>query len=265
MSHAFIVDGVRTAIGNIGGSLSDVRADDLGARVISALMARNSGVDPAAIEDLIFGCANQAGEDNRNVARMSALLAGLPVTVPGETVNRLCASGMSAVANAARAVKDGDGEFYIAGGVESMTRAPYVMSKGSKPFARDLEFFDTSLGWRFVNPAMKAKYGTDSMGQTAENVAEQFGITRDDQDRFALRSQQNAARARTMGRFTSEIVAVDIAQKKGEPTRVDQDEFIRADTTMEGLGKLKPAFRTDGKGSVTAGNASGLNDGAAAL
>lgn len=265
MSHAFIVDGARTAIGNIGGSLSDVRADDLGARVISALMARNSGVDPAAIEDVIFGCANQAGEDNRNVARMSALLAGLPVTVPGETVNRLCASGMSAVANAARAVKDGDGEFYIAGGVESMTRAPYVMSKGSKPFARDLEFFDTSLGWRFVNPAMKAKYGTDSMGQTAENVAEQFGITRDDQDRFALRSQQNAARARTMGRFTSEIVAVDIAQKKGEPTHVDQDEFIRADTTMEGLGKLKPAFRTDGKGSVTAGNASGLNDGAAAL
>jgi len=243
VSHAFIVDGVRTAIGNIGGSLSDVRADDLGARVISALMARNSGVDPAAIEDLIFGCANQAGEDNRNVARMSALLAGLPVTVPGETVNRLCASGMSAVANAARAVKDGDGEFYIAGGVESMTRAPYVMSKGSKPFARDLEFFDTSLGWRFVNPAMKAKYGTDSMGQTAENVAEQFGITRDDQDRFALRSQQNAARARTMGRFTSEIVAVDIAQKKGEPTRVDQDEFIRADTTMEGLIASKGAVK----------------------
>jgi 3-oxoadipyl-CoA thiolase len=265
VSDAFIVDGVRTPIGNIGGALSEVRADDLGARVISALMARNSGVDPAAIEDVILGCANQAGEDNRNVARMSALLAGLPVTVPGETVNRLCASGMSAVANAARAVKLGEGEVYVAGGVESMTRAPYVMSKGAKPFARDLEFFDTSLGWRFVNPAMKAKYGTDSMGQTAENVAEQYGVTRHDQDAFALRSQQKAATARTMGRFASEIVAVEIAQKKGEPKRVEHDEFIRGDTTMEILGKLKPAFRTDGKGSVTAGNSSGLNDGGAAL
>ena len=265
MSDAFIVDGIRTAIGNIGGALSEVRADDLGARVIAELLRRNAGVDPAAIEDVIFGCANQAGEDNRNVARMSLLLAGLPVTVSGETVNRLCASGMSAVANAARAVTLGDGDLYVAGGVESMTRAPYVMSKGSKPFARDLEFFDTSLGWRFVNPAMKAKYGTDSMGQTAENLAEQCGITRAEQDAFAMRSQQKAAMAQAAGRFAGEIVAVEIPQKKGDPKRVDRDEFIRADTTLETLGKLKPAFRTDGKGSVTAGNSSGLNDGAAAL
>ena len=265
MSDAFIVDGIRTAIGNIGGALSEVRADDLGARVIAELLRRNAGVDPAAIEDVIFGCANQAGEDNRNVARMSLLLAGLPVTVSGETVNRLCASGMSAVANAARAVTLGDGDLYVAGGVESMTRAPYVMSKGSKPFARDLEFFDTSLGWRFVNPAMKAKYGADSMGQTAENLAEQCGITRAEQDAFAMRSQQKAAMAQASGRFAGEIVAVEIPQKKGDPKRVDRDEFIRADTTLETLGKLKPAFRTDGKGSVTAGNSSGLNDGAAAL
>ena len=265
MSDAFIVDGVRTAIGNIGGALSEVRADDLGARVIAELMRRNAGVDPATIEDVIFGCANQAGEDNRNVARMALLLAGLPVTVSGETVNRLCASGMSAVANAARAVTLGDGDLYVAGGVESMTRAPYVMSKASRPFARDLEFFDTSLGWRFVNPAMHAKYGTDSMGQTAENLAEQCGITRADQDAFAMQSQRKAAKAQAAGRFACEIVAVDIPQKKGDPKRVDRDEFIRPDTTLDTLGKLKPAFRTDGKGSVTAGNSSGLNDGAAAL
>ena len=265
MTDAFLVDGIRTAIGNIGGVLSEVRPDDLGARVIAELMKRNAGVDPAAVEDVIFGCANQAGEDNRNVARMALLLAGLPVAVGGETVNRLCASGMSAVANAVRAVKLGDGDVYVAGGVESMTRAPYAMSKGSKPFARDLEFFDTSLGWRFVNPTMKAKHGTDSMGQTAENLAERDGITRADQDAFAVRSQQKAARARAAGRFAGEIVPVEIAQKKGDPRRVDADEFIRPDTTMETLGKLKPAFRTDGKGSVTAGNSSGLNDGAAAL
>ena len=265
MSDAFIVDGVRTAIGNIGGALSEVRADDLGAHVIRELMKRNAGVDPAAIEDVIFGCANQAGEDNRNVARMSLLLAGLPVSVGGETVNRLCASGLAAVANAARSVRLGEADVYVAGGVESMTRAPYVFSKGSKAFARDLEFFDTSLGWRFANPAMKAAYGTDSMGQTAENVAEQYGVTRADQDAFAMRSQQKAAKARAAGRFAGEIAAVEIAQKKGDPKRVDTDEFIRADTTLEILGKLKPAFRTDGKGSVTAGNASGLNDGAAAL
>jgi acetyl-CoA acyltransferase len=265
MSEAYVVDGVRTAIGNIGGTLSEVRADDLGALVIRELVARNPKLDVAKITDVVMGNANQAGEDNRNVARMSLLLAGLPVTVPGETVNRLCASGMSAVANASRAVKLGEADFYIAGGVENMTRAPYVMSKGSKPFARDIELFDTSLGWRFVNPKMKAKYGTDSMGQTAENVAEQYKISREDQDRFALRSQQRAAAARSAGRFEREIVAVEIPQKKGDPKRFDADEFIRPDTSLEVLAKLKPAFRTDGNGSVTAGNSSGLNDGAAAL
>ena len=265
MTDAYIVDGVRTAVGNIGGTLSEVRADDLAAHVIRELVARNPKLDVERVADVILGNANQAGEDNRNVARMALLLAGLPVTVPGETVNRLCASGMSAVANASRAVKLGEGDYYVAGGVENMTRAPFVMSKGSKPFARDIELFDTSLGWRFVNPAMKAKYGTDSMGQTAENVAEQYGVSREDQDKFALRSQQRAAAARAAGRFASEIVAVEIPQKKGDPKRVDQDEFIRPDTSLEVLAKLKPAFRTDGKGSVTAGNSSGLNDGAAAL
>jgi 3-oxoadipyl-CoA thiolase len=211
----------------------------------------------------VVGCANQAGEDNRDVARMALLLAGLPVSVPGETVNRLCASGMSAVANASRAIKLGEGDYFVAGGVESMTRAPYVMSKAGRPFARDIELFDTSLGWRFINPKMKAKYGTDSMGQTAENVAEQYGVSRADQDCFALRSQQKAAAARASGRFAREIAAVEIPQKKGDPKRFDQDEFIRPDTTLEILTKLKPAFR-DG-GSVTAGNSSGLNDGAAAL
>jgi len=265
MSEAYVVDGVRTAIGNIGGTLSEVRADDLAAHVIRELVSRNSMLDVEKVTDVLMGNANQAGEDNRNVARMAVLLAGLPVTVPGETVNRLCASGMSAVANASRAVKLGEGDFYIAGGVENMTRAPYVMSKGSKPFARDIELFDTSLGWRFVNPKMKAKYGTDSMGQTAENVAEQYGVSREDQDKFALRSQQRAAAARSAGRFEREIVAVEIPQKKGDPKRFDADEFIRPDTSLEVLAKLKPAFRTDGKGSVTAGNSSGLNDGAAAL
>ncbi len=265
MTDAFIIDGLRTAIGSLGGQLSEVRADDLAAQVIARVVARHPALDPSALTDVILGCANQSGDDNRNVARMAALLAGLPVTVPGETVNRLCASGMSAVANAARGVQCGDGELYIAGGVENMTRAPYVMGKASKPFARDIEMFDTSLGWRFVNPAMKLRYGTDSMGQTAENVAEQLGITRADQDAFALRSQQKAAAARAAGRFVVEITPVEIPQKKGDPRIVDTDEFIRADTTLEILAKLKPAFRTDGKGSVTAGNASGLNDGAAAL
>jgi len=264
MSEAYIVDGIRTAIGNIGGTLGEVRADDLGALVIRELVNRNPKLDVERITDVVMGNANQAGEDNRNVARMSLLLAGLPVTVPGETVNRLCASGMSAVANASRAVKLGEGDFYVAGGVENMTRAPYVMSKGSKPFARDIELFDTSLGWRFVNPKMKAKYGTDSMGQTAENVADQYKVSREDQDKFALRSQQRAAAARSAGRFAREIVAVEIPQKKGEPKRFDQDEFIRPDTSLEVLAKLKAAFRADG-GSVTAGNSSGLNDGAAAL
>jgi 3-oxoadipyl-CoA thiolase len=265
MSDAYIVDGVRTAIGNIGGTLSEVRADDLAAHVIRELVSRNPRLDVEKVSDVVMGNANQAGEDNRNVARMALLLAGLPVSVPGETVNRLCASGMSAVANASRAVKLGEGDFYIAGGVENMTRAPYVMSKGTKPFARDIELFDTSLGWRFVNPKMKAQYGTDSMGQTAENVAEQYGVSREDQDRFALRSQRRAAAARKAGRFDREIVAVEIPQKKGDPKRFERDEFIRPDTSLEVLAKLKPAFRTDGGGSVTAGNASGLNDGAAAL
>jgi 3-oxoadipyl-CoA thiolase len=265
MSDAFIVGGVRTPIGNLAGGLSDVRADDLAAHTIAELMRRYPQVDPADIADVVLGCANQAGEDNRNVARMALLLAGLPHSVPGETVNRLCASGMSAVASAARAAKLGDGDLFVAGGVESMTRAPYALSKASKPWARDLEMFDTSLGWRFVNSKMKERYGTDSMGQTAENVAEQYGISRTDQDCFALRSQQKAAAARSSGRFAAEIVSVEIAQKKGEPKRFDQDEFLRPDSTIEVLSKLKPAFRTDGKGSVTAGNASGLNDGAAAL
>jgi 3-oxoadipyl-CoA thiolase len=262
---AFILDGVRSAVGNIGGQLSEVRPDDLAAHVIRTLLARHGTLDPARIEDVVLGCANQAGEDNRNVARMALLLAGLPVSVPGETVNRLCASGMSAVVHAARAVQLGDGDLYVAGGVESMTRAPFVLSKASKPFARDVELFDTSLGWRFVNPVLRERYGTDSMGQTAENVAEQYGVSRDDQDAFAARSQRKAAAARAAGRFAEEIAPLEIPQRKGPPKRVDQDEFIRPDTTVDVLAKLKPAFRTDGKGSVTAGNSSGLNDGAAAL
>ena len=264
MTTAYLVDGIRTPIGNLGGALAPVRADDLGAHAIKALLARQSAVDPARIADVIMGCANQAGEDNRNVARMALLLAGLPVTVPGETVNRLCASGLSAVASAARGIKVGEGDFYVAGGVESMTRAPYVLSKGATPFARDMQLFDTSLGWRFVNPAMKAMHGTDSMGETAENVAAQYGVSRADQDAFALRSQQKATAARAEGRLAEEIAAVTIAGRKGTTT-VEQDEFIRPETTLEILGKLKPAFRHDGQGSVTAGNASGLNDGAAAL
>ncbi len=263
--NAYILDGVRTPIGALGGLLSPVRADDLAAHVLRALMARQAAVDPARVADVILGCANQAGEDNRNVARMALLLAGLPVSVPGETVNRLCASGLSAVASAARAIRVGEGDLYIAGGVESMTRAPFVMSKSSAAFGRDVQLFDTSLGWRFVNPAMKTQYGTDAMGETAEHVAEQFGISRDDQDLFALRSQQKAAAARSAGRFAREIVPVEIAGRKGAVTRMDADEFLRPDTTLEGLAKLRPAFRTDGQGSVTAGNSSGLNDGAAAL
>jgi len=266
MRDAFIVDGVRTPIGSFAGSLSGVRPDDLGAHVIRALLARVQRVEPEKIDDVIMGCANQAGEDNRNVARMSLLLAGLPVSVPGETVNRLCASGLSAVANAARAVKLAEGGIYIAGGVESMSRAPYVMSKATTAFARDAQLFDTSLGWRFVNPAMKEQYGIDSMGQTAENVAEQWKVSREDQDAFALRSQQKAAAARASGRLAEEIVSVQVpGAKRGTTVEVAQDEFIRPDTTLEGLAKLKPAFRTDGKGSVTAGNSSGINDGACAL
>jgi acetyl-CoA acyltransferase len=265
MIDAYILSGRRTAIGSLGGQLSEVRADDLAAHVMRAVVAQHRSLDASQITDVILGCANQAGDDNRNVARMAALLAGLPVNVPGETVNRLCASGMSAVANAARGVQCGDGDLYLAGGVENMTRAPYVMSKASKPFARDIELFDTSLGWRFVNPAMKAAYGTDAMGQTAENVAEQLSISRADQDAFAMRSQHKAAAARAAGRFVPEIAPLELAQKKGPARVIDQDEFIRPDTSMDTLAKLKPAFRTDGQGSVTAGNSSGLNDGAAAL
>jgi len=267
MTNTFIVDGIRTPIGAFAGSLSRVRADDLAAHAIRSLMARHTDLDAALITDVILGCANQAGEDNRNVARMALLLAGLPVTVPGETVNRLCASGMNAVVSASRAIAAGDGDLYIAGGVEHMTRAPYVLSKAAQPFARNSEMFDTSIGWRFVNPKMRETYGIDSMGQTAENVAEHYGVTREDQDSFAYNSQMKAAGARSRGRFDREISPVSIpAEKRGvDPAPFSSDEFIRPDTTMEILAKLKPAFRTDGKGSVTAGNSSGINDGAAAL
>jgi 3-oxoadipyl-CoA thiolase len=267
MADAFIVDGIRTPIGSFGGSLATVRADDLAALVIARLIERNPQLPVETVTDIILGCANQAGEDNRNVARMALLLAGLPTSVPGETVNRLCASGMTAVVNAARGVRLGDGDVYIAGGVEHMTRAPFVMAKASQPFSRNFEMFDTSIGWRFVNPKMREKYGIDSMGQTAENVAEQFGVTRADQDLFACRSQEKAAAAQKRGRFDSEITPVTIPSsgKGKEPVEFARDEFPRPDTTTERLAKLKPAFRTDGKGSVTAGNSSGINDGACAL
>jgi len=267
MRDAYIADGIRTPIGNLGGGLAPVRADDLAAHVLRGLLDRHPGLDAARITDVILGCANQAGEDNRNVARMALLLAGLPHSVPGETVNRLCASGMTAAVSASRAVRTGDGDLYLAGGVEQMTRAPYALSKTSQAFGRDMQLFDTSLGWRFVNPRMKERYGTDSMGQTAENVAELLGISREDQDAFALRSQQKATASRAACRFAREILPVQsVAAAKGKPAVVvEQDEFIRPDTTLEILARLKPAFRTDGKGSVTAGNSSGLNDGACAL
>ena len=265
MTTAYIVDGIRTPIGSFTGSLSPVRADDLAAHTIAELMRRHADIPADEIADVVLGCANQAGEDNRNVARMASLLAGLPTSVPGETVNRLCASGMNAVVNAARAIANGDGDLYIAGGVEHMTRAPYVMSKASQPFARNVEMFDTSIGWRFVNPRMRDIYGIDAMGETAENVAEQFSISRHDQDVFACNSQMKAAAARKNGRFEREISPVTIpAEKKGkEPKIFAEDEFIRPDTTLEVLAKLRAAFRTNG--SVTAGNSSGINDGAAAL
>jgi 3-oxoadipyl-CoA thiolase len=266
MANAFLIDGIRTPIGSLGGSLAGVRADDLAAHVITGLLARHKGLDPAGVSDVVFGCANQAGEDNRNVARMALLLAGLPPSVPGETVNRLCASGMSAVAIAARGARLGDGDLYLAGGVEHMTRSPYVLSKAAQPFGRTQELFDTTLGWRFVNPKMKEKYGVDAMGQTAENVAEQWKVSREDQDKLAFRSHHKAAAARSRGRFAKEIVPVPLPPAgKGAPGLFEQDEFIRPDTTVEVLAKLKPAFRTDAKGSVTAGNSSGLNDGACVL
>ncbi len=263
MKDAFIINGVRTAIGNFGGTLSVVRPDDMAALVIKRLMEKNPSVDPKTIDDVILGCANQAGEDNRNVARMSLLLAGLPVTVPGETVNRLCASGLSASINGARAIQAGDAELIISGGVENMTRGPWVMSKASAPFGRDSQLFDSSFGWRFINPKMQELYGTDSMGDTAENVAELYKINREDQDKFAFNSQQKASKAQASGRLKKEIIYVEIPQRKGEPKVFSNDEFIKASTTLEGLTGLKPAFRKGG--GVTAGNSSGLNDGAAAL
>lgn len=260
---AYIVDGVRTPVGNFGGSLAPLRTDDLAAHVIRSLTKRYPDLDLAAIDDVIMGCANQAGEDNRNVARMAGLLAGLPVSVPGETVNRLCASGMAAVVHAKRAIMAGDGHLFIAGGVEGMTRAPYVISKSAKPFGTDAQMYDSSFGWRFINPAMQSAYGTDAMGMTAENLVEIHGISRADQDQFALWSQQKASVARAEGLFDVEIEAVAVPQGKGEPLMVQHDEFIKPGTTLDVLAKLRPAFKKDG--SVTAGNASGLNDGAAAL
>jgi acetyl-CoA acyltransferase len=264
MADAFICDAARTPIGRYAGALKEVRTDDLGAVPIRALMARNPCLDWAAVEDVIYGCANQAGEDNRNVARMSALLAGLPDTIPGSTVNRLCGSGMDAVGIASRAIKAGECELMLAGGVESMTRAPFVMGKAQEAFSRSAEIYDTTIGWRFVNPLMKAKYGIDSMPETAENVAEQFGISRADQDAFAWRSQQRAGRAIAAGRFREEIAPVTIPRRKGEPVVVDTDEHPRPDTTLEALAKLGTPFRKEG-GTVTAGNASGVNDGACAI
>lgn len=264
MKEAFIIDGVRTPIGSFGGTLSAVRADDLAAHVIKALMEKNSGVDPSKIDDVILGCANQAGEDNRNVARMALLLAGLPWSVPGETVNRLCASGMSAAIHASRAIAHGDGELFISGGVEHMTRAPYVMSKPSRAYGTDSKMYDSSFGWRFVNKQMHAMYGTDAMGQTAENLVDLYNISREDQDAFALWSQQKATAAQNSGRLAEEIAAVTIPQRKKDPIIFSQDEFIKPNTSLEVLGNLRPAFRAEG-GTVTAGNASGLNDGAAAL
>jgi len=264
MNNVYIIDYIRTPISKLSGGLSEVRADDLAAVVLKEIVARNPEVPVEEIEDVIFGCANQAGEDNRNVARMGLLLAGLPYKIGGETVNRLCASGMSAVANAFRSIASGEGEIYIAGGVEHMTRSPYVMSKPSTAFGRDSQMFDTTFGWRFVNPKMKEMYGVDTMGDTAENLAEMHNISREDQDKFALWSQQKATKAQESGRLAQEIVKVEIPQKKGEPKIFDKDEFIKPTSSMEGLGKLRPAFRKEG-GTVTAGNASGMNDGAAAL
>jgi acetyl-CoA acyltransferase len=263
MKDVFIVDAIRTAIGNFGGSLAPVRADDLAAVVLKELLNRNKGFDPKEIEDVILGCANQAGEDNRNVARMSSLLAGVPLTAGGETVNRLCASGMAATINAARAIKDGAGDIYISGGVENMTRGPWVISKTSTPFGRDAQMFDSSFGWRFINPKLHELYGTDGMGETAENLAQLYAISREDQDAFALNSQKKASAAMAAGRFAKEIVPVEIPQKKKDPIRFEKDEFIKASTTAEVLAALKPAFNKNG--SVTAGNSSGLNDGAVAL
>jgi acetyl-CoA acyltransferase len=264
MSEAFICDYVRTPIGRFGGALAPVRADDLAAVPLKALLERNPGIDWVAVDDVILGCANQAGEDNRNVARMALLLAGLPISISGTTVNRLCGSGMDALGIAARAIKAGEAEFMIAGGVESMSRAPFVMPKAGEAFSRNAEIHDTTIGWRFVNPLMKRQYGIDSMPETAENVAADFRVSRADQDAFAVRSQAKAVAAQASGRLAREIVPVTIPQRKGDPTVVDRDEHPRAGTTLETLAKLATPFREQG-GTVTAGNASGVNDGAAAL
>jgi acetyl-CoA acyltransferase len=261
--EAYIIDGVRTPIGSYKGTLGAVRTDDLGAIVIAEIVKRNPSIPKEAYDDVIMGCANQAGEDNRNVARMSLLLAGLPCTVPGETVNRLCSSGLSAIIHANRAIKAGDGDVFISGGVENMTRGPWVISKSASPYGNDNKMYDSSFGWRFVNPKMHEIYGTDGMGVTAENLVEKHNITREDQDAFAYHSQMKAAAAQKNGRLAKEIVAVEIPQRKKNPIVFKEDEFIRPDTTKEILAKLRPAFKKEG-GSVTAGNASGLNDGAAA-
>jgi acetyl-CoA acyltransferase len=263
MFDAFIVDVQRTPIGRFGGSLAGVRPDDLAAIVIKALVERNASLDPASIDEVLLGCANQAGEDNRNVARMALLLAGLPVGVPGATINRLCGSGLDAVATAARQIRAGEADVIIAGGTESMSRAPFVMPKAEAAFSREARIFDTTIGWRFVNPRLEARYGIESMPETAENVAAEFAVSRADQDAFALRSQQKAAEAEARGRLAAEITPVAIPQRRGEPVRVTRDEHPRADTTLEALARLPTPFRAGG--SVTAGNASGVNDGAAAL
>ncbi len=263
MSNAWIIDAVRTPIGRYGGALSSVRPDDLGAIPMRAILERNQGLPAEAIEDVVFGCANQAGEDNRNVARMSSLLAGLPVSAGAATINRLCGSGMNAIGNAAHAIRAGDANVLLAGGVESMSRAPFVLAKSSSAFSRNAEIYDTTLGWRFVNRKMEEQYGIDSMAETAENVAADYSVSREDQDQFALRSQLKAADAIANGRLAEEIVSVSVPQRRGDPLIVDTDEHPRAGSTIEGLAKLRPIVRSDG--SVTAGNASGINDGACAL
>lgn len=263
MKQAYIIDGVRTPIGNYKGTLSAVRTDDLGALVIKEIVERYPNIPKEAYDDVIMGCANQAGEDNRNVARMSSLLAGLPFTVPGETVNRLCSSGLSAIIHANRAIKAGDGDLFISGGVENMTRGPYVMAKPSTAFGGDSKMYDSTFGWRFINPKMQKLYGTDGMGMTAENLVEKYNISREDQDKFAYWSQMKAAKAQENGRLAKEIVTVEIPQRKKDPIQFSKDEFVKPNSSLEVLGKLRAAFKKEG-GSVTAGNASGLNDGAAA-
>tara|TARA_B100000900_G_scaffold260630_1_gene222146 strand:- start:196 stop:1416 length:1221 start_codon:yes stop_codon:yes gene_type:complete len=263
LMNTYIIDAIRTPIGNFGGTLKDVRTDDLAAIPIKELIKRTK-INPSKIDDVILGCANQAGEDNRNIARMSLLLAGLPFSVPGETVNRLCASGMSSVISAHRAIQSGDGDIFISGGVENMTRGPWVISKVSKAFGRDAQMYDSSFGWRFINPKMKEMYGVDGMGTTAENLAEKFQISREDQDIFAYNSQLKASKAQCSGRFSEEIVPVTIPKRKADPIVFEHDEFVKGNTNLEVLSKLRTAFKKDG-GTVTAGNASGLNDGAAAM